>query len=93
MKLYVHPNIDVERELSFLNLIVVVRNHDAKICVSFATRGGVSVLLYGSFALFVLRSRFVQTTVIFQKSFALTRKIITTEKVIDPLVQIFYQAI
>ena len=93
MKLCVHPNIDVERELSFLNLIVVVRNHDAKIRVSFVTRGGVSVLLYGSFALFVLRSGFVQTTVIFQKPFALTCKIITTEKVVDPLVQIFYQAV
>ena len=64
MKLCMHPNIDVERELSFLNLIVVVHNHDAKICVSFVTHGGVSVLLYSSFALFVLRSGFVQTTVI-----------------------------
>ena len=52
----------VERESSFLNLIVV-RNHDAKICVSFVTRCGVSVLL-SSFALFVLRSGLVQTTVI-----------------------------
>ena len=93
MKLCVHLNIDVERELSFLNLIVVVRNPDAKIRVSFVTRGGVSVLLYGSFALFVLRSGFVQTTVIFQKPIALTRKIIATEKVVDPLVQIFYQAV
>ena len=93
MKLCVHLNIDVERELSFLNLIVVVCNHDAKIRVSFVTRVGVSILLYGSFVLFVLRSGFVQTTVIFQKPFALTRKIIATEKVVDPLVQIFYQAV
>ena len=45
-----------ERELSFLNLIVVC-NHDAKISVSFATHCGVSVLL-SSFVLFVLKVRF-----------------------------------
>ena len=56
MKLCGHPKIDVESELSFLNLIVV-RNHDAKICVSFVTRCGVSVLL-SSFALFVFKVRF-----------------------------------
>ena len=56
MKLYGHSKIDVEREFkSFLN--VVVRNHDAKISVSFVTRCGVSVLL-GSFALFVFKVRF-----------------------------------
>ena len=55
MKLCGYPKIDVERELSFLNL--VVRNHDAKISVSFVTRCGVSVLL-SSFALFVLKFRF-----------------------------------
>ena len=68
MKLCVHPNIDVERELSFLNL-VVVRNHDAKIRISFVTRGGVSVLLYGSFALFVLRPGFVQTKMVVLSTF------------------------
>ena len=46
----------VERELSFLNLIVV-RNHDAKICISFVTRCGVSVIL-SSFTLFVFKVRF-----------------------------------
>ena len=56
MKLCGHPKIDVERELSFLNLIVV-RNHDAKISVSFVTCCGVSVLL-SSFALFVFKVRF-----------------------------------
>ena len=45
--------IDVERELSFLNLIVVC-NHDAKICVSFVSRCGVSVLL-SSFVVFKVR--------------------------------------
>ena len=78
MKLCGHPKIDVERELSFLNLIVV-RNHGAKICVSFVTRCGVSVLLR-SFALFIFKVRLmVQTTVIFQKPFALTRGIIATK--------------
>ena len=56
VKLCGHPKIDVESELSFLNLIVV-RNHDAKICVSFVTHCGVSVLL-SSFALFVFKVRF-----------------------------------
>ena len=77
MKLCGHPKIDVERESSFLNLIVV-RNHDAKISVSFVTHCGVSVLL-SSFALFVLRSGWVLTTLIFQKPFALTREIIATK--------------
>ena len=45
-----------ERELSFLNLILV-RNDDAKISVSFVTRCGFSVLLR-SFALFVFKVRF-----------------------------------
>ena len=56
MKLCGHPKIDVERESSFLNLIVV-RNHDAKISVSFVTHCGVSVLLC-SFALSVFKVRF-----------------------------------
>ena len=56
VKLCGHPKIDVEGELSFLNLIVV-RNHDAKICVLFVTRCGVSVLL-SSFALFVFKVGF-----------------------------------
>ena len=56
MKLCGHPKIDVERELRFLNFIVV-RNHDAKISVSFVTHCGVSVLL-SSFALFVFKVRF-----------------------------------
>ena len=56
MKLCGHPKIDVESELSFLSLIVV-RNHDAKICVSFVTRCGDSVLL-SSFALVVFKVRF-----------------------------------
>ena len=56
MKLCGHPKIDVERELRFLNLIVVC-NHDAKISVSFVTHCGVSVL-FSSFALFVFKVRF-----------------------------------
>ena len=44
MKLCGHPHIDVERELNFLNLIVV-HSCDAKMAVSFVTRCGVSVLL------------------------------------------------
>ena len=56
MKLCGHPKIDDERELCFLNLIVVC-NHDAKISVSFVTHCGVSVLL-SSFALFVFKVRF-----------------------------------
>ena len=56
MKLCGHPKIDVERELRFLNFIVV-RNHDAKISVSFVTHCGVSVL-FSSFALFVFKVRF-----------------------------------
>ena len=55
MKLCGHLKIDVERELSFLNLIVVP-NDDAKICVSFVTSCGVWVLR--SFALFVFKVRF-----------------------------------
>ena len=51
-----HPNIDIERELSFVNLIVV-RNHDAKISFSYDTCCGVSVLLC-SFALFVFKVKF-----------------------------------
>ena len=69
--------VSKERELSFLNLIVV-RKHDAKISVSFVTRSGVSVLL-SSFAFSFLRSGLVQTTVIFQKPFALTPEIIATK--------------
>ena len=56
MNLCEHPKIDVERELSFVNLIVV-RNHDAKISVSFVTRCGVSVPL-SIFVLFVFKVRF-----------------------------------
>ena len=74
MKLCGHPKIDVESDLSFLNLIVI-RNHDAKISVSFVTRCGVSAVLRFSY----LRSGLVQTTVIFQKPFALTREIIATK--------------
>ena len=74
MKLCGHPNIDAERELSFLNFIVV-RNRDAKIPVSFVTRCGVSVLL-SSLRFSFLRSGFVQMTLVFQKPFALTREII-----------------
>ena len=65
--------------LSFLNL-VVARNHDTKIPVSFVTRCGVSVLLSTVLRFSFLRSGFVQTTVIFQKPFALTREIIATER-------------
>ena len=77
MKLCGHPKVDVERELSFLNLMFV-RNHDAKISVSFVTRCGASVLL-GSFALFVFNAGLFQRTVIFQKPFALTHEIIATK--------------
>ena len=56
MKLCGHPKIDLESKLSFLNLIVV-RNHDAKICVSFVARCGVLVFL-SSFALFIFKVRF-----------------------------------
>ena len=66
MKLCGHPKIDVERELSFLNLIVV-RNHDAKISVSFVTRRGVSVLL-SSFALFIFKVRFGPNNCNFSKA-------------------------
>ena len=66
MKLCGYPKIDVERELSFLNLIVV-RNHDAKISVSFVIRCGVSVLL-SSFALFVLKFRFGPNDCTFSKA-------------------------
>ena len=79
MKLCGHPKIDVERELSFLNLIVV-RNHDAKISVSFVTCCGVSVLL-SSFALFVFKVRFRPNVCdqYFQKPFALAREIKATK--------------
>ena len=66
MKLCGHPRIDVESELSFLNLIVI-RNHDAKISVSFVTRCGVSVLL-SSFALFVFKVRFSSNDCNFSKA-------------------------
>ena len=58
MKLCGHPHIDVERELHFLNLIVV-RSRDAKMPVSLATRCSVSVLLSSvlRFSLFKVRSR------------------------------------
>ena len=44
MKLCGNPNIDVERELSFQNLIVAC-SYDAKTLVSFVTCCGVSDLL------------------------------------------------
>ena len=66
MKLCGHPKVDLERELSFLSLIFV-RNHDAKISVSFVTRCGASVLL-GSFALFIFKVRLVPNDCNFLKA-------------------------
>ena len=63
MKLCGHPKVDLERELS----LIFVRNHDAKISVSFVTRCGASVLL-GSFALFVFKVRFVPNDCNFLKA-------------------------
>ena len=53
-----------------------MRNHDAKISVSFVTRCGSSVLL-SSFALFVSKVRFGPNDC--QEPFALTREIIATK--------------
>ena len=75
MKLCGHPKIDVERELSFLKMFVTMMlRFPFHLLLIVVSRFFSAVLRFSFF-----RSGLVQTTVMLQKPFALTREIIATK--------------